>query len=99
VRLVNFGHLGDGNLHYNVQAPVDGDPKTFLREQEARVNTLVFDAVARFDGSISAEHGVGSLKADKLPHYKDPVALALMRSIKQALDPQNLLNPGRVLPR
>ncbi|NWF48476.1 FAD-binding oxidoreductase [Hydrogenophaga sp. D2P1] len=99
VRLVNFGHLGDGNLHYNVQAPADGDPKAFLREQEARVNTLVFDAVARFDGSISAEHGVGSLKADKLPHYKDPVALALMRSIKQALDPQNLLNPGRVLPR
>ena len=99
VRLVNFGHLGDGNLHYNVQAPADGDPKAFLREQEARVNTLVFDAVARFDGSISAEHGVGSLKADKLPHYKDPVALALMRSIKQALDPQNLLNPGRVLQR
>ncbi|MDO9290635.1 MAG: FAD-binding oxidoreductase [Hydrogenophaga sp.] len=99
VRLVNFGHLGDGNLHYNVQAPADGDPKAFLRDQEARVNTLVFDAVARFDGSISAEHGVGSLKADKLPRYKDPVALALMRSIKQALDPQNLLNPGRVLPR
>ncbi|MFW5329076.1 FAD-binding oxidoreductase [Hydrogenophaga sp. ZJX-1] len=98
-RLVNFGHLGDGNLHYNVQAPAGGDPKAFLREQEARVNTLVFDAVARFDGSISAEHGVGSLKADKLPHYKDPVALALMRSIKQAMDPQNLLNPGRVLPR
>ncbi len=99
VRLVNFGHLGDGNLHYNVQAPADGDPKAFLREQEARVNTLVFDAVARFEGSISAEHGIGSLKVDKLPHYKDPVALALMRSIKQALDPQNLLNPGRVLPR
>jgi FAD/FMN-containing dehydrogenase len=97
VRLVNFGHLGDGNLHYNVQAPADGDPKAFLREQEARVNTLVFDAVARFKGSISAEHGIGSLKVDKLPHYKDPVALALMRSIKQALDPQNLLNPGRVL--
>ncbi len=99
VRLVNFGHLGDGNLHYNVQAPADGDPKAFLREQEARVNTLVFDAVARFEGSISAEHGIGSLKVDKLPHYKDPVALALMRSIKQALDPQNLLNPGRVLTR
>lgn len=99
VRLVNFGHLGDGNLHYNVQAPADGDPRAFLREQEARVNTLVFDAVARFEGSISAEHGIGSLKVDKLPHYKDPVALALMRSIKQALDPQNLLNPGRVLTR
>jgi FAD/FMN-containing dehydrogenase len=97
VRLVNFGHLGDGNLHYNVQAPEGGDPATFLREQEERVNHLVFDQVARFDGSISAEHGVGSLKVDTLPRYKDPVALAMMRSIKQALDPRNILNPGRVL--
>lgn len=97
VRLVNFGHLGDGNLHYNVQAPADGDPARFLAEQESRVNTLVFDAVARHGGSISAEHGVGSLKAACLPHYKDAVALGLMRSIKAALDPQGLLNPGRVL--
>lgn len=97
VRLVNFGHLGDGNLHYNVQAPEGGDPATFLREQEERVNHLVFDQVARFEGSISAEHGVGSLKVDTLPAYKDPVALTLMRSIKRALDPQNILNPGRVL--
>jgi FAD/FMN-containing dehydrogenase len=97
VRLVNFGHLGDGNLHYNVQAPADGDAKKFLNEQETRVNTLVFDAVARYDGSISAEHGVGSLKAAHLPHYKDPVALGLMRAIKQALDPHHLMNPGRVL--
>jgi FAD/FMN-containing dehydrogenase len=97
VRLVNFGHLGDGNLHYNVQAPEGGDPATFLLEQEERVNHLVFDQVARFDGSISAEHGVGSLKVDKLPQYKDPVALALMNSVKRALDPQNILNPGRVL--
>ena len=98
VRLVNFGHLGDGNLHYNVQAPEGGDPATFLREQEERVNTLVFDQVQRHGGSISAEHGVGSLKAAKLPHYKDPVALALMQQIKQALDPRGTLNPGRVLP-
>ncbi|MBU7573371.1 MAG: FAD-binding oxidoreductase [Hydrogenophaga sp.] len=97
VRLVNFGHLGDGNLHYNVQAPADGDAKKFLNEQETRVNTLVFDAVARYDGSISAEHGVGSLKVAHLPHYKDPVALGLMRAIKQALDPHHLMNPGRVL--
>ncbi|MDQ7745698.1 FAD-binding oxidoreductase [Hydrogenophaga pseudoflava] len=97
VRLVNFGHLGDGNLHYNVQAPEGIDPATFLREQEERVNHLVFDQVARFDGSISAEHGVGSLKVDTLPQYKDPVALALMKSLKRALDPQNILNPGRVL--
>jgi FAD/FMN-containing dehydrogenase len=97
VRLVNFGHLGDGNLHYNVQAPADGDAKVFLQTMEERVNTLVFDAVARYDGSISAEHGVGSLKVDKLPGYKDPVALGLMRAVKQALDPRNTLNPGRVI--
>jgi FAD/FMN-containing dehydrogenase len=97
VRMVNFGHLGDGNLHYNVQAPLGGDAKAFLREQEERVNTVVFDSVHAFDGSISAEHGVGSLKQAKLPHYKSPVALQLMRSIKGALDPQNLMNPGRVL--
>jgi FAD/FMN-containing dehydrogenase len=97
VRMVDFGHLGDGNLHYNVQAPEGVDGPTFLREHEERVNTVVFDQVKRFDGSISAEHGVGELKAGKLPHYKDPTALAMMRAVKQALDPDNLLNPGRVL--
>ncbi|MDO5693539.1 MAG: FAD-binding oxidoreductase, partial [Pseudomonadota bacterium] len=97
VRLVNFGHLGDGNLHYNVQAPEGSDAKAFLREQEERINTLVFDAVMRHGGSISAEHGIGSLKAAKLPRYKSPVALQMMRAIKQALDPQGIMNPGRVL--
>jgi len=97
VRLVNFGHLGDGNLHYNVQAPADGDAQAFLREHEDTVNSLVYDSVARFGGSFSAEHGVGSLKLDKLEHYKSPVALGMMRAIKHALDPQNLFNPGRVL--
>jgi FAD/FMN-containing dehydrogenase len=97
VHLVNFGHLGDGNLHYNVQAPEGVQGQAFLSEYEERVNRLVFDQVAKFDGSISAEHGVGELKVDKLPLYKDPTALAMMRAIKTALDPQNLLNPGRVL--
>jgi FAD/FMN-containing dehydrogenase len=97
VRLVNFGHLGDGNLHYNVQAPENADAADFLRTQEVLVNHLVFDAVSRYHGSISAEHGVGSLKVDTLPKHKDPVALALMRTIKQALDPLNTMNPGRVL--
>ena len=97
VRLVNFGHLGDGNLHYNVQAPEQGDAPAFLRDWESRVNTLVFDQVAKYRGSISAEHGVGELKAHKLPQYKDPTALAMMRAIKQALDPHNLLNPRKVL--
>jgi len=97
VRLVNFGHLGDGNLHYNVQAPVDGDPKAFLREQEAHVNHLVYEAVAQFGGSFSAEHGIGALKVDKLEKYQSPTALAMMRAIKQSLDPQGILNPGRML--
>ncbi len=97
VRMVDFGHLGDGNLHYNVQAPEGADGRAFLRDFENKVNTLVFDQVKRFDGSISAEHGVGELKAGKLPLYKDPTAMAMMRALKQALDPQNLLNPGRVL--
>jgi len=97
VRLVNFGHVGDGNLHYNVQAPEGGDMAAFLREWEAKVNDIVFDSVRKFGGSISAEHGIGSLKVDKLPHYKDPAALAMMRAIKKALDPKNLMNPGRVI--
>ncbi len=97
VRLVNFGHLGDGNLHYNVQAPESGDAKAFLRDYEDAVNTIVYDAVARFDGSISAEHGVGSLKVDKLEQHKSPVALGMMRAIKQALDPRGVMNPGRVV--
>ncbi len=97
VQLVNFGHLGDGNLHYNVQAPRGDDGRRFLAEQEHAVNTVVFDAVARHGGSFSAEHGIGALKRDELAQRKSPVALALMRRIKAALDPQNLLNPGRVI--
>ena len=97
VRMVNFGHLGDGNLHYNVQCPLNSDAAVFLQAHEAQVNHWVYEAVKSFGGSISAEHGIGRLKAETLPHYKDPVALAMMRSIKQALDPQNLMNPGRVL--
>ena len=97
VRLVNFGHLGDGNLHYNVQAPAGGDNGAFLRDHEDRINTLVYDAVARFGGSFSAEHGVGSLKIDSLEKHKSPVALGMMRAIKRGLDPQNILNPGRVI--
>ncbi len=97
VRMVNFGHLGDGNLHYNVQAPADGDSKAFLRDREEEVNTIVYDSVASFEGSISAEHGVGSLKLDKLEHHKSPVAMGMMRAIKNALDPANAMNPNRVL--
>jgi FAD/FMN-containing dehydrogenase len=97
IRLVNFGHLGDGNLHYNVQAPVGSDAAEFLRTQEPRVNEIVYDNVQAFGGSISAEHGVGTLKLEELRHRKSPVALTLMRQIKSALDPRGLMNPGRVL--
>ena len=96
-RLVNFGHLGDGNLHFNVQAPEGGDAKAFLREQEEQVNALVYRAVAEFGGSFSAEHGVGALKVQTLAQYQSPVALSMMRAIKAALDPQLLMNPGRIL--
>jgi len=96
-RLVTYGHLGDGNLHYNVQAPEGDDQARFLNEEEAPMNELVYEVVDSYNGSISAEHGIGSLKADKLAHHKSPVALGMMRAIKQALDPQNLMNPNRVL--
>ena len=96
-RLVNFGHLGDGNLHYNVQAPSASDAAAFLRDCEPAVNALVYDAVDALGGSISAEHGIGTLKREELAQRKSPVALKLMRAIKQALDPQDIMNPGRVL--
>ena len=97
IRLVDFGHLGDGNLHYNVQAPDGMAAADFVRDCEHAVNTLVYDAVGRHGGSISAEHGVGALKRDELARRKSPVALALMRAIKAALDPCGRMNPGRVL--
>jgi FAD/FMN-containing dehydrogenase len=97
VRLVDFGHLGDGNLHYNVQAPAGADAAAFLREHEHAVNTLVYDAVGAHAGSISAEHGIGALKREELAQRKSPVALQMMRAIKQALDPRGLMNPGRML--
>ena len=97
VRMVDFGHLGDGNLHYNVQAPLGDDGEAFLKREEKRINTIVYEQLMKHGGSISAEHGVGSLKAQSLPKYKSPVALQLMRQIKQALDPQGIMNPGRVL--
>jgi FAD/FMN-containing dehydrogenase len=96
-RLINFGHLGDGNLHYNVQAPEGRGAADFLAQCESTINGVVYDILARHGGSISAEHGIGSLKREQLPRYKSTVALDLMRRIKFALDPQSLMNPGRLL--
>jgi FAD/FMN-containing dehydrogenase len=97
IRLIDFGHLGDGNLHYNIQAPVAQNDSSFLTQYETMISKLVYDMVRRYEGSISAEHGVGELKYATLPDYKSPVALRLMRQIKQALDPDNRMNPGKVI--
>jgi len=91
-----FGHAGDGNIHYNVTQPPGADRDQFLKRWD-EVNKVVFEIVTKLGGSISAEHGIGVQKRDKLPKYKDPVALDLMRTLKRALDPNNILNPGKVL--
>jgi FAD/FMN-containing dehydrogenase len=95
-RMVTFGHLGDGNLHYNVSAPDGVGDLQFIAAQPD-VNLTVHDSVDRHGGSISAEHGIGALKREEMLRYKSPVELQLMRSIKQALDPLGLMNPGKVL--
>jgi FAD/FMN-containing dehydrogenase len=96
VRLVTFGHLGDGNLHYNVSAPEGVAPDAFVRNTAA-INRIVHDSVARFGGSISAEHGLGQLKREEIRRYKSPLELELMRKLKRALDPDGIMNPGKVL--
>jgi len=96
IRMVVFGHLGDGNLHYNVSPPEGVAPADFLR-QSAAINRIVHDSVARFGGSISAEHGLGQLKREEILRYKSPIELELMRKIKRTLDPYGIMNPGKVL--
>jgi len=95
-RPLPFGHLGDGNIHYNVAQPVGADKAEFL-ERWDEVNAVVFEVVAKYGGSISAEHGIGVVKRDLLPKVKDPVAFDLMRTLKRTLDPKGILNPGKVL--
>ncbi len=95
-RVVAFGHLGDGNIHFNVSQPVGADAAAFL-DQWTAMNAVVHEKVARYSGSISAEHGIGQLKRDLLAQTKDPVALDVMRKIKATLDPNGILNPGKVL--
>ena len=95
-RPLPFGHLGDGNIHFNISQPVGADKAAFLARWE-EVNAVIHGVVAAFGGSISAEHGIGRLKRDLLPAAKDPVELALMREIKAMLDPNGIMNPGKVL--
>jgi FAD/FMN-containing dehydrogenase len=95
-RPVPFGHLGDGNIHYNVSQPVGGNTADFM-DRWHEVNAVVFEIVLKMGGSISAEHGIGVLKRDELPDVKDKTAIALMRQIKAMLDPHGIMNPGKVL--
>jgi FAD/FMN-containing dehydrogenase len=95
-RLVPFGHLGDGNMHTNLSQPVGANKEAFYARWK-EVNAAVHAIVAKYQGSISAEHGIGVLKRDLLPGVKDPVAMQVMHTIKNALDPQGILNPGKVL--
>jgi FAD/FMN-containing dehydrogenase len=95
-RVLAFGHLGDGNIHFNVSQPTGTDKGAFLARWH-EINDVVHAIVASFGGSISAEHGIGRLKRDLLPKVKDPVALEVMRALKRTLDPKGLLNPGKVL--
>jgi FAD/FMN-containing dehydrogenase len=96
LRPVPFGHIGDGNIHFNLSQPVGADKAEYLGQWE-KMNRLVHDIVADLGGSFSAEHGVGQLKLDEMEHYKSPLELDLMRKIKLALDPDNLMNPGKVV--
>lgn len=95
-RIVSYGHLGDGNLHFNVNAPAVGDPAAFMSKAN-EIHRAVHDLIAAYGGSFSAEHGVGRLKREELLRYKHPVALELMRTIKNALDQNGVMNPGKVL--
>ncbi len=95
-RMVTFGHLGDGNLHYNVSAPEGESHETFLQQQDA-IHLRVHDNVHKYGGSISAEHGLGALKRDDIRRYKSETEMAMMEAIKRALDPLNLMNPGKVV--
>lgn len=96
IQIIAFGHLGDGNIHYNIAPPKGMDVSKIL-EKRSEVQTLMHDLTYEFSGSIAAEHGVGVQKVDALAHYKSPTERALFKSLKQALDPKNLMNAGRII--
>ncbi|MDD4912927.1 MAG: FAD-binding oxidoreductase [Sideroxydans sp.] len=97
VRIVAFGHIGDGNIHYNISMLDAAKNADFIEQQEHGVNHIVYEVVAKLDGSISAEHGLGQLKREEITHYKSAIELQLMRDIKRTLDPHGLMNPGKVI--
>ena len=97
IRPVPFGHMGDGNIHFNFSMPVGADPKAFMAQYDEALHEVIYDVVLKLGGSVSAEHGIGQLKTDLLKQVKDPVALEMMRAIKTALDPKGILNPGKLL--
>ena len=97
-KAIAFGHLGDGNVHFHILAPPDATPGEWEDGQGKAISAAVHDLVTDWGGSISAEHGIGQMKRDELGRLGDPVALALMRNIKKALDPQNIMNPGKLVP-
>jgi len=96
IRIVAFGHIGDGNIHYNPAQPADADGETF-RAEYTNINRIVHDLIAELNGSISAEHGLGRLRKDEAYRYKPAVEMDLMRAVKSAIDPKNILNPGKVI--
>jgi len=96
INIVTFGHVGDGNMHYNPVAP-EGTTRQAFAAERPNVNRIVHDLVIKFDGSISAEHGVGRLRLDENMRYKSPVEIGLMQTVKRALDPDNIMNPGKVI--
>jgi D-lactate dehydrogenase (cytochrome) len=97
IRPCPFGHLGDGNIHFNFSQPAGADAAAFMASADEAVHDAIYEIVMRLGGSVSAEHGIGQLKTGLLKQVKDPVALDMMRTIKQALDPNGILNPGKVL--
>jgi FAD/FMN-containing dehydrogenase len=97
IRPVPFGHMGDGNIHFNFSMPVGADPKAFMAQYDEAMHEVIYEVALKLGGSVSAEHGIGQLKTDLLKQVKDPVALDMMRAIKTALDPNGILNPGKLL--
>ncbi|MCY1551998.1 glycolate oxidase, subunit GlcD [compost metagenome] len=97
IRPVPFGHMGDGNIHFNFSQPAGADPKAFMAQYDEVLHEAIYEVVLKLGGSVSAEHGIGRLKTDLLKQVKDPVALDMMRAIKTALDPNGILNPGKML--